>query len=179
MAWVGSERQGLPWQQIYACAGILPIAAGEWSTYLGVTPRGHNDLDGEDTSRSGIVVAKVREDGFAYLASEGHGEFWTVPFELQTTEIRVNYRARFAGFICCEIETTARAEADEAERAMERGVMAGFGMEDCDGLMGDEVNGVLRWRGAADLSGLRRQTVRLRFQLYRADLYSLRFDYSQ
>ena len=176
MAWIGAARQGLPWQQIYACAGILPTAAGEWSTYLGVTPRGHNDLNGEDTARSGIAVARVREDGFTYLASEGPGEFWTVPFELQATEIRVNYRARFAGFVRCEIEATARAEAEEAERVAARGAIAGFALEDCDGLTGDEINGVLRWRGAADLSGLRGRTVRLRFQLYRADLYSLRFN---
>ena len=144
-AWRGSVPNGRDCQrqQIYACAGILPIAICGGGRPISVYRGDTMTWNGEDTSRSGIVVAKVREDG-CVLASEG-----TVSFG----RCHSSYKRRRYGLItvrfmviCCEIETTARAEADEAERAMERGVIAGFGMEDCDGLMGDEVNGVLRWR---------------------------------
>ena len=47
-------------------------------------------------------------------------------------------------------------------------------MDDCRALCGDQVDAELSWRGGtpAELKG---QTVRLHVQMYKADLYAMRF----
>ena len=53
--------------------------------------------------------------------------------------------------------------------------LTGFGVDDCDPLVGDELARVVTWRGRSDVSSLGQRNVRLRFQLKDADNFALRF----
>ncbi len=51
----------------------------------------------------------------------------------------------------------------------------GYGVKDCSPLQGDSIRANVNWSGGPDISTLKGKTVRLRFQLEKADVYSLQF----
>jgi hypothetical protein len=51
----------------------------------------------------------------------------------------------------------------------------GFTLSDCPEIYGDEIEKTVEWGSQSDLSQLANQTVRLRFLMKDADLYSLQF----
>ena len=78
-------------------------------------------------------------------------------------ELELNFASSAAGRIRVEIQNAA-GEA-----------LPGFTLDDCDEIVGDQINRVVSWRGSSELRTLVGQTVRLRFELKAAHLYSLRF----
>jgi hypothetical protein len=48
-------------------------------------------------------------------------------------------------------------------------------MDDCDPIVGDDIERVVTWKGLPNVSRLAGQPLRLRFRLKDADLFSLRF----
>jgi len=175
--WIGpvpSNRDAYP--SPYACAGIVSTAEGEWSFYLGVSRSSHNDPRERQFSQaagSGFVRATLREDGFTSLSSEGRGSFWTIPFTLNSDVIRVNVRTRYSGFLRCQI--LASGTGDTGGAAQEFRDIEGYTLDDCQTISGDHSDIPLPWNGSTDVSRLRGQTVRLRFDLYKADLFAIRF----
>lgn len=166
-AWVDNDAY-CPYSSIYASFGILPTAPGEWSTYLGVTPSGHN----ETVQQPGVILRAVsREDGFMSLSSEGRGEFWTVPFTLTADHIRLNARASYSGFIRAEVLAAGIGDTGTAVTVGQP--LAGFTLADNIPVTGDHIDVPLAWKG--DLHSLVGQQVRLHFDLYKADLFALRF----
>ena len=106
----------------------------------------------------------LRLDGFSSLSApyEG-GEMQTRPFRFSGRELRVNYATSAAGSLQLEIQDS------------EGKVIPGFAATDCPEIIGDEIERVVSWKGGSDLSGIAGQTIRLRFVMKDADLYSLRF----
>jgi hypothetical protein len=51
----------------------------------------------------------------------------------------------------------------------------GFTLEECPVLVGDSIERTVRWATTDDVSRLQGRTVRLRFVMKDADLFSLRF----
>ena len=51
----------------------------------------------------------------------------------------------------------------------------GYALNDCDEIYGDDLERMVTWKGRADVRSLSGRTVRLRFALSDADLYSLQF----
>ena len=168
--WVeGGPSYPPPYPSVYACAGILPTAPGEWSTYLGVSASGHN----EALVQPGVILRAVsREDGFMSLSSEGRGEFWTIPFTLRSDRLRLNVRTAYSGFVRCEVLASGLGDTGAAVTAGR--ALPGFTFEEGAAVSGDHMDVPLSWEG--DLGQLRGQDVRLHFDLYKADLYALRFD---
>ena len=170
---------GDPYLSMYACDGIVQTAPGEWSFYLGFNHAGHNDPTRKETSaepaaaHTGFLRAVLREDGFTSLSSEGRGTFWTVPFELNSDRIRVNVRTMYSGFLRGQILASGTAEAGTETREVES--IEGFELEACQPVSGDHIDIPLTWNGSTDLSALRGRGVRLRFDLYKADLFGIRF----
>jgi len=161
---------------VYACAGVIPTGNGEWSTYVGVNHRMHNEPLERKTGalgESGLVRAAVREDGFVSVSSRGRGGFWTVPFELNSDSININAHTLYSGFLRCQILSSSPGDVGSDTRFIR--TIEGHTLEDCQPLVGDHVDAPLTWKGSADLSHLRGQTVRLRFDLYKADLYAIKF----
>lgn len=109
---------------------------------------------------------EYRKDGFVSIraGAEG-GELLTRPIALDalTERLAVNFQTRAGGSIQVGLESEGGQP------------MAGFALDDCVGLKGDNISGIVTWRGKADLSSLQGQTVRLRFRMDNADLYALRF----
>ena len=53
--------------------------------------------------------------------------------------------------------------------------MPGFALADATELFGDEINRTYAWKSGTDVSTLAGKTIRLRFVMKDADLYSFRF----
>ena len=163
-----------PYLSVYACAGVIPTGKGEWSTYLGVSHIQHNQPGlREKGSESGIARAVVREDGFVSLSSRGRGTVWTIPFELNSEAIRVNVHTLYSGFLRCQILSSSRGDAVNGDQFIK--TVEGYTLDDSQSISGDHIDVPLTWNGSADVSALRGQTVRLKFDLYKADLYAIRF----
>ena len=87
----------------------------------------------------------------------------TRPIRFDGTELVINYATSAAGSVRVEIQDVAGMP------------LAGFTIDDCPEIYGDEIERVVSWKGGADLRRLAGEKVRLRFALRDADLYSLRF----
>ena len=172
--WVGGgPSHPRPYVSVYACAGILPTGQGEWSTYVGVSHHAHNQPPEQHVrGQSGLARVSLREDGFISISSDGHGQFWTIPFRLESDRIGVNVHPLYSGALRCEVIAAGIGDTGAAITVGE--ALDGFRLEDCEPIRGDHVDAPLAWRGG-DLSRLRGQEVRLRFSLYKADLYAIRF----
>ena len=51
----------------------------------------------------------------------------------------------------------------------------GFTLDDCEPICGDHIDATFTWNGGSDVSYLRGRAVRLRFDMYKANLYAIRF----
>ena len=107
----------------------------------------------------------MRVDGFASVqAPLSGGELVTKPVVFAGNRLRVNFSASAAGSVRVEI---LRDQMDTP--------VAGFGLDDCIELLGDDLERVVRWSGGPDVGSLEGVPVRLRFVLQDADLYSFQF----
>ena len=168
----GDERYGEP-LTMYATNGIIPSRPGEWSTYTFCEPYGHNTGVTRKASEQSICRSYLREDGFMSISSVGAGRFWTLPFELTSDSVSVNVDTLYAGYLRCAIVDAGESTTGGSVEA--GNAIDGFDLCDCDGLSGDHVDGKLSWKGKSDLRSLRGRMVRLQFELYRADLYAIKF----
>ena len=92
------------------------------------------------------------------------GELITKPFTFSGSRLEINFESSAAGGVRVEIQ-------DENGRAW-----PGYALADCPEFIGDEIDHAVAWSGGPEVSQLAGKTVRLRFALKDADLYSLRFD---
>ncbi len=110
---------------------------------------------------------EYRKDGFVSVhAGAAGGELLTRPLVLDPAMelLAVNFQTHSKGSLRVAVESPDGTP------------IAGFRLEDCQPLQGDAIRQVVKWRDGADLSLLEGKTVRLRWQLQQADLYSLRFE---
>ncbi len=106
----------------------------------------------------------LRLDGFASIrATRQGGGCITRPLTFSGNRLSLNFSASAAGSVRVEI------------RDAQGSPIPGFTLNDCDGIIGDDIDRVVTWRGKDDLSSLAGQIVRLHIDLREADLYSLQF----
>jgi hypothetical protein len=107
----------------------------------------------------------LRIDGFVSLCAPlSGGEVVTKPLIFDGGNLALNLETSGAGSVQVEIQD---AEGKPIE---------GFSLEDCPPVFCDDLRHTVRWTGAGgDLRPLAGKTVRLRFLLRDADLYSLQF----
>jgi hypothetical protein len=106
----------------------------------------------------------LRLDGFVSInAPLSGGELVTKPLKFAGSRLGVNFATSAAGDI--------RAEIQEASGKP----LPGFSLDDCPPVFGDAIERSIAWKSGGDVSQLAGQTVRLRFVLRDADLYSFRF----
>ena len=107
----------------------------------------------------------LRVDGFASVqAPLSGGELVTKPLIFAGSRLRVNFSASAAGSVQVEIL-----------RDQMNTPIAGFSLDDCIELLGDDLERIVRWSGGCDLSHLEGVPIRLRFVLRDADLYAFQF----
>lgn len=106
----------------------------------------------------------MRPDGFASLsAGRQIAEILTKPLIFKGTELDLNMSTDASGYIKVEIVD------------LNGQIIDGYGMDDCDYIIGDETDRKVSWRGVSDVGDLTGRPVRLRFILKQAELFSLRF----
>ena len=91
------------------------------------------------------------------------GELLTKPLRFSGSQLSVNFATSAAGTLQLEIQ-------DENGQPV-----PGYSLPDAVEQFGDETDRVVTWKHGADVSRLSGRTVRLRFVLSDADLYSLQF----
>jgi len=107
----------------------------------------------------------LRLDGFASLnAGYDGGQMITKTLDFTGNKLELNYSTSAAGRIRVEM-------LDESGIPIE-----GYGIDDCDGLIGDEISRHVSWHGSTDLSKISGRPIRVRFVMNDADIYSLRFN---
>lgn len=106
----------------------------------------------------------LRIDGFVSVnAPMSGGELITKPLTFTGKKLILNFSSSAAGGIQIEIQ-------DEKGKPL-----SGFALEDCPPIFGDTIERIVNWKDGRDLSSLEGKTVRLRFVLKDADIFSLRF----
>lgn len=113
-----------------------------------------------DAKTGSIGLAKLRLDGFVSIdAAREEGSLLTKPLKLEGSNLVINAEAR-SGQVAVEI-----LDQDGS-------LLPGFSLADCKPFSGDSVRHTVQWKGNSDLSRLKGQSVRLRFHLQNAKLYS-------
>lgn len=106
----------------------------------------------------------LRVDGFVSINAPGKGgEFTTRPLSFHGKELEMNFSTSVAGSVQVEIQNAAGRP------------IPGYALADCPEIFGDHLERVVGWKGGADVSKLAGKSVRLRFVMKDADLYSIRF----
>jgi hypothetical protein len=91
------------------------------------------------------------------------GELLTKPLLFAGDALLVNFSTGAAGALRVELQ-------DAAGQAL-----PGFGLEDCQAVIGDAIERQVRWKNNPDLAAIAGKPVRLRFAMRECDLYSFRF----
>ncbi|MDP6058455.1 MAG: hypothetical protein QGH33_06160, partial [Pirellulaceae bacterium] len=111
-----------------------------------------------------IRRAVLREDGLVSVhAKYEGGELVTRPLVFAGDQLVINYSTSAAGSVRVEIQDLAGKP------------IAGYELEACHEIYGDELNRVVQWNGNSELQGLVGQPIRLRMMLRDADLFSFQF----
>ena len=151
----GRDRRNWTSRCNYPARGIVQTGDDEMSMYI----ERYNAQDAKFLER-----LTMRLDGFASLYG-GYTPGWaqTKPLTFAGSQLTVNYETSAAGRLRVEIQ-------DEQGKAL-----PGYSLDDCDPLIGDEVECTVSWQKSTDLAALTGRPVRLSFELKDADLYSIRF----
>lgn len=147
--------------------GLLDTAANEISIYWSEN-YGVDWIDKTARVKKGRMPqlrrGTVRTDGFISVnAPHAGGEFSTRPLIFSGSKLVVNFSTSAIGSIRLEI-------LDAGGKALNE-----LSLANCPEIYGDEIERTIEWKHGADLSRLAGQTIRLRFVMKDADLYSFRF----
>ncbi len=162
-----SEQPGdFDWGMVYAAQA--PVVVGD-EIYIYYAGHGHDHRHhlppGAPQLKGGVGLAKLRLDGFVAVeptVAEVPGSLTTQPFRLRGETLQINASAS-GGRLTVEI-------LDERYRPLK-----GFSREGCDPFSGDRIRHTVTWQGRAGLRDLKGKTVRLKFYLVQAQLYSFQF----
>lgn len=156
----GPDRESWTDRGNMAAWGLLPTGrppAAEGALSLYVTRHYHHPS-------AHLQRFELRTDGFASLRAPYAGGEWTSrPLVFDGDRLILNYSTSAAGGLRVELIDPGV------------GPLPGHGLEDCDTMIGDEIAGIVRWRGGSDLSALAGRPLQLRFVIKDADLYAIRF----
>jgi hypothetical protein len=153
-----SERHGdWNWGNVQSAGGACLIVGDRLYFYVS----GDAGIKGTDVSGKATTgLATLRRDGFASMESgEPEGALTTRPVRFKGSRLFVNTAARGGEL---------RAEVLDKEG----NVFAPFSRDQCEPVRTDTTLGEVKWKGAADLSGLAGKPVRFRFYLKRGALYA-------
>ncbi len=107
----------------------------------------------------------LRLDGFASVnAPLDGGEMITKPLIFSGNELEINYSTSAAGEMRVELQD------------VDGKALPGFSLEDCDPIWGDHIARTVTWNEGSDLGTLTGQTIKIRFAMNDADLYSIKFN---
>ena len=166
--YVGLELDGTSLSgSIYMGVGMLKVGNEIYQYYGGskfTHAVGATNEPG-DAPRGAFRRVVQRLDGFMSAdAPYGGGAFTTPPITFSGNRLVLNINASAAG--------TAKVAILDPEGNPFRG----FGLDDCDLIGRNRLRKLVTWGGNPDLSTLRGATVRLKFEMRAAKLYSFQFE---
>ncbi len=139
----------------YPAWNVVQTGPAEMSLYV-------NKNYGQPTAQ--LVRYTMRLDGFASVhAGAAGGELVTKPLRFKGSALDLNFATSAGGSV--------RVELQEANGTP----IPGFTLADARELIGDQISRPARWNAGGDVRSLEGKTVRIRFVLKDADLYSFRF----
>ncbi len=151
----GLDRRNWGSRCNYAALGVVQTGPEEMSIYVDR----HNAQADKYLER-----LTLRLDGFSSVrAPYSEGEMITKPFTFAGGELEINYATGAGGHVLVELQDVGGDP------------IRGHALADCDMIIGDQIERVVRWSGSTDVSRFAGTEVRLRFAMKDADLYSLRF----
>ena len=135
--------------------GVIPTGEGEMSLFVGR----HRGQPSHHLARM-----TLRTDGFVSVhAPYKGGEMLSRPLRFVGQQLEINFATSAAGSLRVEIQD------------IDGRPIPGFTEDDCDEIIGDQIARIVLWNGKSDISAWSGKSVRLRFMLKDADLYSIRF----
>jgi hypothetical protein len=163
---IPAGRMNIDWDfGFQSAASGAPVRVGDelWIYYSGRSYRHPVDGQEREPNHGAIGLAKLRLDGFASMdAGEEEGTLVTKPLRVDEERLFVNADASH-GALRVEIMDESGAPVN------------GFRKADALALDRDAIHSPVEWRGS-NLGSLRGKTVRLKFYLRRAALYSFVFE---
>ena len=151
----GTDRENWHERSVYIMRGILETGPAEMSMFM----TEHWRLPTTCVRRM-----TLRTDGFVSVQApyEG-GELPTKSVIFDGDELRLNVSTSAVGSVRVEVQDATGAP------------LPGFTLADCPELFHDQIDLPVKWSSGANLGELAGKPVRLRFVLYDADLYAMRF----
>lgn len=142
-----------------ACSPPLEMGNEIWVFYA----EANSSHPATEDPRSQIRAAAWRRDGFVSLdAAEKPGSLTTCPLKLAGSRLVVNAQTAAGGvFRVALLDETGQA-------------IPGFGLADCDDLLGDHIAREVSWRQQSDISALIARPLRLKVELAQGSFYSFR-----
>ncbi len=154
----------------YGCTQIRTASIVERADDILIYSGGHRAEHGRERSEQrvndeplcGMIVHRLRKDGWMYLCSRGDwARLQTKPFTLFTPSIALNVNAPYG-----EVQFQL---TDERSQPLEH-----FSFDDCVPLRGiDTLDGKLQWKGDADDADLTGKVLRLEIKFRNANLYAI------
>ena len=160
----GGNRYDRTFKEAFMRPGLDPERWGNRSNYvaLNVIPTSSEEISIYHNSSGRRYV--LRTDGFASVnAGYEGGEMVTKPLKFKGKKLEINFATSAAGSIRVEIQDACGQLID------------GFTQADCPEIIGDKIEHTVSWKDGDDVSRLADKSVRLRFIMKDADIYSLRF----
>lgn len=167
----GGDRYDRTFPEGFLTPGIGPENWVSRTNYpaLNVVPTGPNEMSlfagqnyGQPTSH--LRRYSLRLDGFAAaVAPYAGGEIVTKPLTFAGKALSLNFATSAAGGVRVEIQDAAGKP------------VPGFALADAVETIGNETDRVVRWKAGGDVSTLAGKSVRLRFVMKDARLYSFQF----
>ena len=157
-AWIRPDLDQKNWTQrnYITTWGILETSPEEFSLYVWEHYRWEDAY---------VRRYAVRKHGFASMnAPYAGGMFVTKPLIFDGSNLFLNYATSAPGSIKVGIV------GDETDWPA-----PGYSTEDCDIIYGNELDKMVTWKGEGDLSRFRGNSIRLKFEMKDADLYSIHF----
>ena len=166
---IDRNYEGGEYGSVYACPNLVEFSGGLWRLPFAGHARKHDFLDRgrkypPDTE---LRWAEWQEDRLVGLEAEGEGRVVLVQRSCAGQELRLNYRTAADGWI--KVELVHQPETPPKPVA----AYEGFGLEEAETLVGDELDRVVRWGGHGDLSSLGGKDVSVRLHLYRAKVFAI------
>jgi hypothetical protein len=163
-----TSRGGGRYDRLFMEAFIRPgLRVDRWGNRanyvaLNIVPTGPAEMSIYHAPSGGRYI--LRTDGLVSVnAGYAGGEMVTKALEFSGCELVLNYSTSAAGSVRLEIQSPDGT------------ALPNYSLADCNPLIGDEIERVVRWRQATGINGLAGRPVRLRLVLQDADVYSMRF----
>ncbi|MEO2023201.1 MAG: hypothetical protein ABGX05_15375, partial [Pirellulaceae bacterium] len=159
----GSDRYHRYFKEAFIRPGLGPRGWGNRANYITLNVVQTSPAEMSMFMYGGAQYV-LRLDGFISVsAGFDQGEFVTKPLKFSGTKLEMNYSTAGAGQLRVELQ-----DADGKP-------IPGYALDACDPIKGDAISGIVTWKKNSDVAPLAGETVRLRFVMNEADVYSVRF----